>query len=61
MAGALIAYPSYVSRTSGHFTTPERALFELANWEATRPPREPFGVRALRRLKRWRDRLRRRP
>lgn len=61
VAGALIAYPSYVSRTSGHYTTPERALFELAHWDATRPPREPFGVRALRRLKRWRDRLRRRP
>ena len=61
VAGALIAYPTYVSRTSGEFTTPERALYELANWKATEPPRDPLAIRALRRLKRWRDRLRRRP
>jgi capsular polysaccharide export protein len=29
VAGALILYPTYVSRTTGKFTTPERALDEL--------------------------------
>jgi capsular polysaccharide export protein len=32
VAGALILYPTYVSRTTGKFTTPERALDELLNW-----------------------------
>jgi capsular polysaccharide export protein len=59
VAGALIVYPSYVSRTTGAFTTPERVLHELANWEATAPPDDGPWVRMLRRLKRWRARLRR--
>lgn len=59
VAGALIAYPTYVSRTTGAFTTPERVLHELANWEASAPPREHWALRAVRRLKRWRARLRR--
>jgi capsular polysaccharide export protein len=32
VAGALILYPTYVSRTTGKFTTPERALDELLDW-----------------------------
>lgn len=32
VAGALILYPTYVSRTTGRFTTPERALEELLSW-----------------------------
>lgn len=32
VAGVLIEYPSYVSRSSGRFTTPERALDELLAW-----------------------------
>ncbi|OGR06866.1 MAG: hypothetical protein A2511_17445 [Deltaproteobacteria bacterium RIFOXYD12_FULL_50_9] len=32
VAGALILYPTYVSRTTGYFTTPERALDELLAW-----------------------------
>lgn len=32
VAGALILYPTYVSRTTGRFTTPERALDELLGW-----------------------------
>lgn len=32
VAGALILYPAYVSRVSGRFTTPERALAELIAW-----------------------------
>lgn len=59
VAGALIAYPSYVSRTTGAFTTPERVLHELANWESTAPPDDGPWLRLLRRLKRWRARLRR--
>jgi capsular polysaccharide export protein len=61
VAGALIAYPTYVSRTTGMFTTPERVLHELAHWDDTAAPAEPPLLRGLRTLKRWRDRLRRRP
>ena len=32
VAGALILYPTYVNRTTGRFTTPERALDELLLW-----------------------------
>jgi len=32
VAGTLILYPTYVSRTTGRFTTPERALDELLDW-----------------------------
>ncbi len=60
VAGALIAYPTYVSRRTGAFTTPERVLHELAHWEASAPPPEAPLLRALRALKRWRGRLRRR-
>jgi capsular polysaccharide export protein len=33
VAGALIEYPAYISRTTGRFTTPERALDELNAWK----------------------------
>ena len=32
VAGALILYPTYVSRTTGRFTTPEHALAEILSW-----------------------------
>lgn len=32
VAGVLIRYPAYVSRSTGRFTTPERALDELLQW-----------------------------
>ena len=35
VAAALILYPTYVSRRSGAFTTPERALRELIEWRDT--------------------------
>jgi capsular polysaccharide export protein len=57
VAGALILYPSYVSRTTDAFTTPERALYELTHWDDTSPPSEAHAVRAIRRLKRWRRRF----
>ncbi len=34
VAGALILYPTYVSRVTGQFTTPERVLRELIEWRA---------------------------
>lgn len=34
VAGALILYPTYVSRKTRRFTTPERALDELLEWRA---------------------------
>ncbi|AXK64593.1 capsular polysaccharide biosynthesis protein [Burkholderia sp. IDO3] len=39
VAAALILYPTYVSRTTKRFTTPERALQELVEWRAM--PRVP--------------------
>lgn len=32
VAGTLIEYPTYVSRVTERFTTPEQTLFELLNW-----------------------------
>jgi len=55
VAGALIMYPTYVSRTTGSFTTPERALHELTHWEQCVAPVEPAPIRALRTLKQLRD------
>lgn len=55
VAGALIVYPSYVSRTTGAFTTPERALFELSHWDASAPPEDVPTIRLLRSLKRRRE------
>jgi capsular polysaccharide export protein len=37
VAGALILYPTYVSRSTGRFTTPEGALDELLAWRAAPP------------------------
>ena len=34
VAAALILYPTYVSRTTRKFTTPERALDELLDWRS---------------------------
>ncbi|WP_322062755.1 capsular polysaccharide biosynthesis protein [Paraburkholderia sp. J63] len=39
VAAALILYPTYVSRKTGRFTTPEHALQELIEWRAK--PRVP--------------------
>jgi capsular polysaccharide export protein len=48
VAGALIVYPTYVSRVTGRFTTPERALEELLDWRNHAPSRMPAWRRALR-------------
>jgi capsular polysaccharide export protein len=42
VAGVLILYPAYVSRTTGRYTTPERALDELLAWRHASPPSLPF-------------------
>lgn len=60
VAGTLIIYPTYVSRLTGAFTTPERALYELSHWDETRPAQDPLTIRIVRLMKRWRDALRRR-
>ena len=35
VAGALIVYPTYVSRGSGRYITPEQVLDELLDWRAS--------------------------
>lgn len=59
VAATLILYPTYVSRVSSAFTTPERALYELQHWEHLAPSREAAWLRAARVLKRLKDRWRR--
>ncbi len=48
IAGALILYPTYVSRMTGRFTTPERALEELLTWRERAQASLPMWRRALR-------------
>jgi capsular polysaccharide export protein len=39
VAGSLIGYPRYISRTDGRCTTPEKVLDELMEWRASRSGR----------------------
>jgi len=55
VAGTLIEYPTYISRTTGRFTTPERALDELLAWREESGGALPWW----RTLLRWILRLRR--
>lgn len=48
VAGVLILYPTYVSRTTGRFTTPERALDELLAWREEQSGPMPRWRRVLR-------------
>lgn len=48
VAGALILYPTYISRTTGQYTTPERALDELLVWREQGPTTLPLWRRLLR-------------
>lgn len=48
VAGALILYPTYVSRTTGRFTTPERALDELLEWRQHAKEGAPLWRHSLR-------------
>ena len=48
VAGVLILYPTYVSRTTGRFITPERALDELLDWRNQQQNASPFWRKLLR-------------
>lgn len=48
VAGVLILYPTYVSRTTGKFTTPERALAELLLWRGNTATLLPWWRKGLR-------------
>lgn len=48
VAGVLILYPTYVSRTTGKFCTPERALDELLAWREQGASGMPLWRKALR-------------
>ena len=48
IAGVLIRYPTYVSRSTGRFTTPERALVELMAWRGQGASRLPWWRRVMR-------------
>jgi len=50
VAGVLILYPAYVSRTTGKFTTPERALDELLAWRESAALTLPWWRKGLRRI-----------
>jgi capsular polysaccharide export protein len=49
IAAALILYPTYISLTTGRYTTPERALHELSTWKSLVESKISLGTR-LRRL-----------
>ncbi|MGR8934119.1 MAG: capsular polysaccharide biosynthesis protein [Gammaproteobacteria bacterium] len=55
VAAVLILYPTYVSRTTGFFTTPEHALEELSAWreQGTTPP--PLWIRINKKIAQCRD------
>lgn len=54
IAGTLILYPTYVSRTSGHYAQAERALVELAEWRTREgPARASLPRRIWRTVLRW--------
>lgn len=48
IAGTLILYPTYVSRETGVFITPEQSLDELIAWRDTHPTRLSTKQRLLR-------------
>ncbi len=48
VSGALIACPRYVGRVTQQYTTPERAVEELAAWRSTGGSRMPLWRRGLR-------------
>jgi capsular polysaccharide export protein len=50
VAGTLILYPAYVSRVTGRFTTPERALEELLAWREESAAGMPLWRSGLRKL-----------
>jgi capsular polysaccharide export protein len=59
VAGVLIEYPLYVSRTTKRYTSPERALDELAAWREKNSSGLPLWRRGLRIALRFQERWRR--
>ena len=53
VAGVLIEYPTYVSRTTRRFTTPERVLVDLLEWKQTGPSGLPWWRKGLRWVLQW--------
>lgn len=52
VAGTLVLYPAYVSRTTDAFTTPERALDELLAWREAAAKPATLAARLQRQLRR---------
>jgi capsular polysaccharide export protein len=52
VAATLILYPTYLSRHSGAYTTPEQALVELREWQRLGTPTGSPVARTWRLLKR---------
>jgi capsular polysaccharide export protein len=50
VAGVLLLYPTYVSYTTGDFSTPEQALDDLLTWRNCEPSSSPWWSKNLRRL-----------
>ena len=50
VAGALILYPTYVSRRTGQFTTPENAMHELLDWRDSKKPQRKLWQTFLRKI-----------
>lgn len=50
VAAVLILYPTYISRTTDRYTTPERALDELLAWRDSNAAILPWWRKGLRRL-----------
>lgn len=48
VAGALILYPTYISRDTRKYTTPERVIEELASWKQQGPSTRNLRLRMLR-------------
>ena len=50
VAGALLLYPTYISRVTGHVCQPEQTLAELAVWQSSAPVSLPFWRKIVRLL-----------
>ncbi|MEQ1557084.1 MAG: hypothetical protein ABL915_09875, partial [Gallionella sp.] len=50
VAGTLILYPTYVSYTTGEFSTPEQALDDLLAWRESASHAAPWWRKGLRQV-----------
>jgi capsular polysaccharide export protein len=53
VAASLILYPTYVSRSTGSYATPERILDELQEWRTIVPETVSLWQKLRRRVLRW--------